>query len=494
MSTLVGLYFLCALLLTLYGINCHILVHLFKRRYKDAKLENQAILADFYKGSLPLTAPILDEGLPTVTTQLPVYNEFNVAERLIDAVAAIKYPQHKHDIQVIDDSTDATGDIIARKVAAMRQQGVRIAHVHRGNRRGFKAGALRHGLVSARGDLVVIFDADFLPPPDFLLKSVPFFVIDPRLGFVQSRWGHLNRNENFITHLQAIGINGHFLVEQSARNGNGLFMNFNGTAGVFRKQAIFDAGNWHDDTLTEDMDLSYRIQLKGWRCRYLSDLVVPAEIPSNINAFKSQQFRWAKGSIQTAIKLLPQIYRYQTDWFTKLQAGLHLTHYVIHPLMLFLSIMALPLLISGHANIPTAFFVVFGFLLAISCTGPSRLYVVAENALKKSAGKTLLIMPLMICFGCGLAVNNTKAVLEAVFGKSSQFVRTPKQGFSANQTYLPANTGMHIFEILLGLYCLAGTLVYFTTHHYVVGHFLLLYAIGYLLIGFLSWRHSRMGR
>ena len=494
MSALVGLYFLFALLLTFYGINCHVMIHLFKRRYKTAKRENQTLLSDFYDGNLPLTsnAAFVDR-LPAVTTQLPIYNELNVAERLIDAVAAITYPWHKHQIQVIDDSTDATVGIIARKVEALRQKGVRISHVRRENRHGFKAGALRHGLLTATGDLVVIFDADFLPPPDFLLKSVPYFVIDRHLGFVQGRWGHLNRNENVITHLQSIGINGHFLVEQSARNSNGLFMNFNGTAGVFRKQAIFDAGNWQDDTLTEDMDLSYRIQLKGWRCRYLPDLVVPAEIPSNINAFKSQQFRWAKGSIQTAIKLLPRICRYRTGWFTKIQAGMHLTHYVIHPLMLFLSILAMPVLISGNATLPTAFFVAFGVLLAVSCTGPSRLYVVAEHALKNSAGKTLLIMPLMICFGCGLAVNNTKAVMEAVFGKSSQFVRTPKRGFSGTQTYAPTKTDLHIYEILLGLWCLAGTFVYFTARHYIVGHFLLLYAIGYLLIGILSWRHGRQG-
>ena len=495
MSAFVALYFICALLLTLYGMNCHMMVYLFKRGHQKAKIENQTLLAEFYDGKIPLSSPdTLANVLPTVTTQLPVFNELNVAERLIEAVAEIQYPRHKHDIQIIDDSTDATGDIIARKVTALAQKGVRITHVRRNNRQGFKAGALRHGLLSAPGEFVAVFDADFIPPRDFLLKSVPYFLMDQRLGFIQSRWGHLNRKENVITHLQAIGINGHFLVEQFARNATGLFMNFNGTAGVFRKQAIFDAGNWQDDTLTEDMDLSYRIQLRGWRCRYLPDLVVPAEIPSNINAFKSQQFRWAKGSIQTAIKLLPQILRYRINWFTKLQAGLHLTHYLIHPLMLILSIMALPVLISGHADLPTAFFVAFGLLLAISCTGPSRLYIVAENTLKRSVGKTLLIMPLMICFGCGLAVNNTKAVVEAIIGKSSQFVRTPKQGFAISQAYPPAKTHLHFFEVLLGLWCLVGTLVYFTARHYLVGHFLLLYAIGYLLIGILSWRHSRFGR
>ncbi|MFZ1199639.1 MAG: glycosyltransferase, partial [Desulfobacterales bacterium] len=247
---------------------------------------------------------------------------------------------------------------------------------------------------------------------------------------------------------------------------------------------------WQGDTLTEDMDLSYRIQLAGWRCRFLIDLVAPAEIPSNINSFKSQQFRWAKGSIQTAKKLLPRILRADVSGFVKFQAFMHLTHYAIHPLMLFLTVMALPVLLSGQPRLTALLFFAFGSLLALSCSGPSRLYMVAEHALGKSRLKTLLLMPLMVCFGCGLAVNNSRAVLEALIGRQSDFVRTPKRGFSSAKRYLPARSSLYLTEIGVGLWCLVGMIIYFFTEHFLVGHFLFLYAAGYLTIGILSWRHS----
>jgi cellulose synthase/poly-beta-1,6-N-acetylglucosamine synthase-like glycosyltransferase len=409
---------------------------------------------------------------------------------LIDAAAAVVYPRDRHEIQVLDDSTDETRQIVAAKVAELRRKGVDIKHITRRDRMGFKAGALRFGLERASGEYLAIFDADFVPPPDFLLKSIPFFINDSGLGFVQGRWGHLNRKESFITRLQSIGINGHFMVEQSARNYNGLFMNFNGTAGIFRKMAVLDAGNWQDDTLTEDMDLSYRIQLAGWRCRYLIDLVAPAEIPSNVNAFKGQQFRWAKGSIQTAKKLLPGILHADIGGFAKFQAFMHLTHYLIHPLMLFLAVMALPVLLSGLPRLPAVLFFAFGSLLVLSCSGPSRLYMVAEHTLDQTRLKSFLLMPLMICFGCGLAVNNTRAVLEAMVGIKTAFIRTPKKGFFGKKRYLPARSSLYLTEIGVGLWCLAGMAVYFAADLYLVGHFLFVYAAGYLSIGILSWRHG----
>lgn len=301
-KTILVLYLLACILLMLYGLNCHIMIYLFKRRFGQRRENDRKILLDFYTNHR-------EKNLPFVTTQIPIFNELNVAERIIDAVAAFDYPTDRHEIQILDDSTDETRDIIAGKVRTLRARGLQVQHVTRVDRTGFKAGALRYGMERAKGELMAIFDADFVPPPYFLRKAVPYFVLNPDLGLVQARWGHLNEKKSLITTLQSIGINGHFMVEQSARNWNGLLMNFNGTAGVLRKKAIQDVGNWQDDTLTEDMDLSYRMQLSGWQCRYLVDLVAPAEIPENINAFKSQQFRWAKGSIQTAIKLLPTVWR-----------------------------------------------------------------------------------------------------------------------------------------------------------------------------------------
>jgi cellulose synthase/poly-beta-1,6-N-acetylglucosamine synthase-like glycosyltransferase len=491
MKILIFLYFFCAVMLTLYGINCHIMIRLFKGRYHQRRAEDRRQLHEFYGGPIPLDSLGSFSGvLPRVTTQLPLFNEFNVSERLIDAAAAMVYPPGYHEIQVLDDSTDETRDTIAAKVAEWQQKGIDIKHVRRAHRDGFKAGALRCGLARAKGEYLVIFDADFVPPPDFLLRSLPFFLQDPRIGFVQARWGHLNREESFVTRLQSIGIDGHFMIEQSARNNNGLLMNFNGTAGIFRKQAVIEAGNWQSDTLTEDMDLSYRIQLSGWRCRYLVDLVAPAEIPSDINAFKNQQFRWAKGSIQTALKLMPRILRADFSLFAKIQAYLHLTHYLVHPLMLFLAVMAPPVLLSGPPRVPAALYLCFAALLVMSCSGPSRLYILAERCLNTPFIKTLAWIPLMICFGCGLAVNNTRAVIEAVIGRQSGFVRTPKKGQAPRKSYRPRRNRFFMLELLVGLWCLAATVIYFASDLYLVGHFLLLYATGYLSIGILSWYHG----
>jgi len=475
----------------LYGINCHVLTWLYHRNRKTSQLLDQQVLRDFYGEKLPNDAALnqMAHRLPVVTTQLPVYNERNVVERLIDAVAAFRYPAGRHEIQVLDDSTDETRRIVAAKVAQLKKRGVDIHHIIRHHRTGYKAGALREGMTKARGDFTAIFDADFLPPSDFLLRAMPFFTADEHLGFVQGRWGHLNRRESLITRLQAIGIDGHFMVEQSARSGSGLYLNFNGTAGIFRNLAIVDAGNWQDDTLTEDMDLSYRIQLAGWGCRFVSDLVAPAEIPNDVNAFKNQQFRWAKGSIQTALKLLPRILRTRRRPFVKFQAVMHLTHYMVHPLMLFMAITALPILLAGGLSLQPMIFSLFVGLLAVSFTGPSRLYLTAEWALGINRRKALLLLPIMIPFGCGLAINNSRAVFEALLGRQSGFVRTPKRGHLRAKVYAIGQNRFFLLEMAASIWCLVGALAFFLSRVYLVGPFLLIYTIGFCFIGMLSWRH-----
>ncbi|MGB3210353.1 MAG: glycosyltransferase [Desulforhopalus sp.] len=490
MSAIIATYFLCALLLTLYGVNTHILIQLFKRSSRCVEADKK-YLAEFYhpNPACTLTAG-LEDLLPVVTTQLPVYNELNVVERLIDAVAAFQYPHGKHEIQVLDDSTDEGRHLVAEKVKRLRQKGIQIHHITRTHRQGFKAGALRNGLVSAKGEFIAIFDADFIPQPDFLLRAVPFFQAEQRLALVQARWGHTNENESWVTRLQAVGINGHFMVEQAARSASKLFMNFNGTAGIIRKEAIIDAGNWQGDTLTEDMDLSYRLQLCGWRCRFLADLIAPAEIPSDLNGFKNQQFRWAKGSTQTAIKLIPRILRSSAVSFAKFQAVMHMTHYLIHPMMLTVAILAPFLLLQKTSFMSGVLPLLFGLLLLISCTGPSRMYLVAEKSLGRTYWKTLLFLPLMVCMGCGLALNNSRAVFEAIVGKTSEFVRTPKKGKNSRKMYTAPKSPLILLEILIGLWCLFGVTLYFNFQHYLIGHFMLIYAIGFLSIGIVSWRHA----
>lgn len=494
MTLFLLVYFGLAIWLACYGINCHVLTRLYREHGPAHRDRLNARIETFYGGRDPMAAcSDLARDLPRVTTQLPIFNERHVARRVIDAAAAMVYPDGKHEIQVLDDSTDDTRDMVARRVDRLRSRGVNIVHLTRARNKGYKAGALRQGLAQARGEFTAIFDADFVPPRDFLLKAMPCFSHHPEIGFVQGRWGHLNRRESLVTHLQSIGINGHFMVEQTARNSSGLFLNFNGTAGVFRNQAIRAAGNWQADTLTEDMDLSYRIQLAGWEGLYAPDLVVPAEIPANINDFKSQQFRWAKGSIQTAIKLMPPILHAPVSRGRKIQALLHMTHYLIHPLMLALALLSVPILLSGRFAPAMLAIFLFGLILAAGTSGPSTLYLTAEKSLGRPFYKTLALLPLMMCFGCGLAVSNSRAVWEAVIGRPSAFVRTPKKGDrpQAAGNYRLSASRIYILEWFMGLWCLLATGVYFNAQHYLVGHFLLIYGIGFMSIGTLSWAHQR---
>ncbi len=472
-------YALSACGLLIYGLNCYVMVYLFLR-HRDSATQRLKEVADQF-GHLA-DSPVA----PGVTTQIAIYNELNVAERVIRAVCAMEYPEGLHEIQVLDDSTDETKNLVDKVVAELKAEGHDISILRRARRVGFKAGALSNGFFQAKGDLMAVFDADFVPPEDFLLRTVPFFIADPKLGLVQARWGHLNYSQSLLTQAQSIGIDGHFMVEQSARNFSGLFMNFNGTAGIWRKEAISDGGGWQWDTLTEDMDLSYRVQLAGWHTQYLSDLVVPAEIPADVNAFKSQQFRWAKGSIQTAIKLLPIMIKSPASTFQKVEAFFHMTHYLVHPLMLTLALFALPVLLFSRMNIGGFVFGLVAFGLICSMLAPSLLYVVSQKAAYPNWKQRLSRLPMLIMVGVGIALSNSRAVLEALLGMESDFVRTPKSGDEEKKHYAVKLPWVGGFEVVLGIYCSLSLLVYLFAGKYLVGPFLGIYAAGFLYIGTLT--------
>ncbi|MCB9462427.1 MAG: glycosyltransferase [Candidatus Eisenbacteria bacterium] len=420
--SLLALYVVASLGLFLYGMNCYVMIALFYRSRDRERRENTEFRRSF-----------VDSGteLPKVTTQLPIYNERFVAERLLRAVVRMEYPRARHQIQVLDDSDDDTVEIVARAVERYRAEGYDVMHVRRTDRSGFKAGALRHGTRLATGEFLAVFDADFVPPRDFLLQTVPFFYQHPKIAMVQTRWGHVNWDHSWITRAQSVGIDGHFVVEQGARTWNGLYMNFNGTAGVWRRTAVEDAGGWEADTLTEDLDLSYRAQLAGWRMKYLADVVTPAEIPVDMNGLKSQQHRWAKGSIQTARKILPRVFRAPVPLFKKVEAVFHLTHYAIHPLMLVSSLLALPALAGPQFAASRPILALVGLCLLASTLSPSILYVVSQREAYADWKSRLLILPVLVAVGVGIAVNNSRAVFEALTGKKSAFVRTPKHGVTS---------------------------------------------------------------
>jgi cellulose synthase/poly-beta-1,6-N-acetylglucosamine synthase-like glycosyltransferase len=508
-----AVYWLAALLLQVYGLNCYIMIVLFWRRRRERAREEQAILSRFAQTRG-------DDDLPVVTTQLPIFNECNVVERLMQAACAFDYPPGKHEIQVLDDSTDETVDIVRELAARMRAEGHDIHHLHRPHRTGYKAGALEDGLRVARGELVAVFDADFVPEPDFLRKTVPFLVDDPSLGFVQTRWGHRNRGFSPLTRVQAIGIDGHFVVEQSARSWNRLFFNFNGTGGIWRKEAIHRAGGWQADTLTEDLDLSYRTQLAGYSARFLVDVITPAELPTDVNAFKSQQHRWAKGSIQTAMKLLPVIWRRpDISRFKKFESTVHLTHYLVHPLMLIMTILILPLLMWTEFTFKTVWVAVPFALMFLAVFAPTSMYALAQVAANRDWRRAVWILPFLMSVGIGLAVNNTRAVIDAFLGRKSEFVRTPKLGTLAETPVrstagaLPAGSyggravaaggliryhlprkRLFVLEILVGVWAAAAFVQYILLHKFLVGPLLLIQAVGFIYVGVLSYLHDVRAR
>src|SRR5688572_3087621 len=366
---------------------------------------------------------------PLVTVQLPLYNERYVVERLLDAVAALDYPADRLEIQVLDDSTDDTSAIAAAAVARLQARGLAAEHRRRGHRTGFKAGALADGLERARGELIAIFDADFVPPADFLTATVPEFQ-DPSVGMVQARWEHLNREASLLTRVQALLLDGHFVVEHRARHRSGCFFNFNGTAGVWRRQAITSAGGWAHDTLTEDLDLSYRAQLAGWKFVYLPEVAVPAELPASAASFKAQQRRWAKGSAQTARKLLPRILASRLPWRVKLEAWVHLTSNLSYPLMVALSLLLFPaMLLRRGSQVPVLLLVDLP-LFAAATASVFSFYLASQLLLGRRMGPAARLLPAVMALGLGLAPNNARAVVSGLRRRGGVFDRTPKHGLT----------------------------------------------------------------
>jgi len=377
--------------------------------------------------------------LPLVTFQLPVFNERYVVQRLIRSVAAIDYPKDKLEIQVLDDSTDDTTELCRQEVERLIGLGYDAVLLHRTDRTGFKAGALEAATKVAKGDLLFILDADFVPEADVLKRTVHFFT-DEKIGMIQTRWGHINRTYNLLTRVQAMFLDGHLQLEQTARNRSGRFFTFNGTGGMWRKQCILDAGGWDHDTLTEDMDISYRAQLKGWRFVFLNDVVTPAELPVDMNGFKAQQHRWTKGSIQVCQKILLDIWRSKAPLVCKMEATAHLTSNYAYLLMIVLCFLVYPASQGENSLNPVLYFLINATLFFFASVSITLFYVVAQAALRpKSWWREVVYLPVLLALGIGMAVNNAKAVLEAVFGHQSGFVRTPKYGVEAQ-----AGTGLKV--------------------------------------------------
>jgi cellulose synthase/poly-beta-1,6-N-acetylglucosamine synthase-like glycosyltransferase len=473
LSVVVG-YALLLLVLSVYGSHRYAMAYLYHR----------------HKYRLP-TPMARWQTLPRVTIQLPIFNEMYVTERLIASVAKIDYPRDLLDIQVLDDSTDETTGIARACVERYRATGLDISYIHRTNRKGFKAGALENGLLTAKGDFVAVFDADFTPEPDFLRRTVDFFT-DPGIGMVQTRWGHLNRDYSILTQVQAILLDGHFVIEHTARNRSGRFFNFNGTAGIWRRKAIADGGGWQHDTLTEDLDLSYRAQMKGWRFVYLTDHVTQAEVPVEMNSFKSQQHRWAKGSIQTALKLWPMLRKANLPKEVRREAWMHLTANIAYLLMIPLTIL-LPITVVvrvSHGWYEVLFLDIPFF--AAATFSVVMFYAASQGEQGRTWWERVKYLPLVMALGIGLSVNQARAVVEALMGYETGFTRTPKHGVKGagesvvRKRYKAAATFQPIVELALAAYMTYGVVYLIEREVYYSLPFLLLFQAGFLYVGLSS--------
>ncbi|HXM25998.1 MAG TPA: cellulose synthase family protein, partial [Chthoniobacterales bacterium] len=426
--------------LSAYGIHRYFIIYLYLKNRK-----RPPVPAGYF------------EKLPKVTVQLPIFNEMYVAERLLRSVSELDYPQELLQIQVLDDSTDETREITAACAEELRQRGFNVQRIHRTDRTGFKAGALGVGLAAAEGEFLCILDADFVPGKDLLKRTVHFFT-DPKVGMIQTRWGHLNRGYSLLTRMQAIFLDGHLLLEQIARSRSGRFFNFNGTAGLWRRSCIEQSGGWQYDTLCEDLDLSYRAQLQGWKFIYLSDVVTPAELPVDMNGFKSQQHRWTKGSVQTCKKLLPSVWRSRLPFPIKLEATGHLMSNFAYLLLAILCVLLYPS--SGGPPVGwvrTVLVEIPIFLAASASVG--LFYICAQRELHPATWiKELLFLPCLLALGIGLSLNNARAVLEAMINHKSDFTRTPKYGIERKSQswrsckYRPLKSALPLAELAFAIY------------------------------------------
>src|SRR5881227_2259788 len=466
MSVLIGL--------SAYGIHRYVIIYLFLKHRKRATLP-----AGHF------------EDLPRVTMQLPIFNEVYVVERLLRSVSEIDYPKDRLQIQVLDDSTDDTKELTASCVAELQGRGFNVELIHRTDRTGFKAGALETGLASAQSEFVCILDADFVPNPDLLKKTIHFFT-DPKIGMIQTRWGHLNRGYSLLTRVQAMFLDGHLLLEQTARSRSGRFFNFNGTAGLWRRSCIEEAGGWQHDTLCEDLDLSYRAQLAGWKFIFLSDVVTPAELPVDMNGFKSQQHRWTKGSIQTCKKLLPRIWRSELPFAIKAEATGHLVSNFAYLLLACLCVLLHPSTGGPQSGWVRTFLIDVPIFLTASVS-VAVFYVCAQREIHpRSWMRQMLLLPCLLALGIGLSLNNARAVLEAIFNHKSDFTRTPKYGIERRSQswrsckYRALKSTLPIAELALAIYF--SYFVWFAVAHrqFLSVPFLLMFQGGFFYVSLSS--------
>ena len=474
-------YFIVLTILAAYGAHRYWMVYLY---YKHKKNKTTEPASHF-------------DNLPRVTVQLPIFNEQYVVDRLLDAVCRLDYPKDKLDIQLLDDSTDETVEVARLLVDRYAALGHPVKYLHRDNREGFKAGALAEGLKTAKGEFVAIFDADFVPPPDFLMQCIHHFT-DPKVGMVQTRWTHINRNYSLLTQVEAILLDGHFVLEHSARSRSGVYFNFNGTAGMWRRSAIDEAGGWEHDTLTEDTDLSYRAQLKGWKFIYLQDVECPAELPVEMTAFKTQQARWAKGLIQVSKKILPRVLKSDAPRSVKIEAWYHLTANLSYPLMIVLSVLLMPAMIIRFYQGWFQMLYIDLPLFMASTFSISSFYLVSQKELfPKRWLRSLLYLPLLMSLGIGLTITNTIAVLEALVGKQTAFARTPKYRVESKKDRVGAKKyrkrlgWVPWIELLIGTYFALAVVYAIDNENYFTVPFLLLFVIGYWVTGLMSLLQGR---